>query len=118
MDGYLGSRVGARKVDEPNQLSDGGDSPGNRTIPTVTSRTFFPTKHIIHLGDISNPIARLPEECTILVTEDLTTRAAWQYKPGFHRRHYCTNCDIFFDVNGAVYAHVPQRRLIVPVYDV
>lgn len=61
--------------------------------------------------------SQLPGECTNLVTEELTTTAT-QYKPGFHRRHYCTNCDIFFDVNGAVYTHVPQRRLIVPVYDV
>ena len=86
--------------------------------PRLHRELVPPTIHITHLKDESKPNARLPEECTILVTKDLTSRAAWQYKPGFHRRHYCTNCDIFFDVNGAVYAHVPQRRLIVPVYDV
>lgn len=40
------------------------------------------------------------------------------YKPGFHRCHYSTHCDIFFDVNGAVYIRIPHRWFIVSVYDV
>lgn len=41
-----------------------------------------------------------------------------RYQPGLDGSHYSTHCDIFSDVNGAVRVHVPQGRLIVPVYDV
>lgn len=44
--------------------------------------------------------------------------ALLRYQPGFNGSHYCTHCDIFFDVNGAVHIHVPKGWLIVPVYDV
>ena len=50
---------------------------------------------------------------TCLVSGDVVA-----YKPGFHLRHLSTHCDIFFDVNGAVYALIPLRRVTVSVYDV
>lgn len=40
------------------------------------------------------------------------------YKPGSYCCHYRTNCDIFFDANGAVHTLLPNGGLIVPVYDV
>lgn len=120
MDGYLGDKVGARKWMNPTSRVTKVIHLATEPSPRLQHELVPPTERNcgVRPGRRQQSHSQLPGECTFLITDELKTRPTWQYKPGFHGRHYCTNCDIFFDVNGAVYTHVPQRRLIVPVYDV
>jgi len=120
MDGYLGDGMGGRKWMNPTSWVTRVIHLATEPTPRL-KRELAPTTEQnwdVQPEKRQQSHSQLPGKYTILVTEELTTTATWRYKPGFHRCHYCTNCDIFFDVNGAVYTHVPQRRLIVPVYDV